>query len=34
MRMKAMRDLRDMLCDELDKIAAKRDMNPGDLERK
>lgn len=32
MSMKAMRDLRDMLCDELDKIAAKRDMNPGDLE--
>ena len=32
MGMKAMRDLRDMLCDELDKIAAKRDMNPGDLE--
>ena len=32
MGMKAMRDLRDMLCDELDKIAAKRNMNPGDLE--
>lgn len=32
MGMKAMRDLRDMLCDELDKIAAKHDMNPGDLE--
>ena len=31
MSMKAMRDLRDMLCDELDKIAAKRDMNPGTI---
>ena len=33
MSMKSMYELRDMLCDELDKIAAKRDMNPGDLEK-
>lgn len=32
MSMKAMRDLRDMLCKELDEIAAKREMNAGDLE--
>ena len=32
MSMKAMHDLRDMLCKELDEIAAKREMNAGDLE--
>lgn len=32
MSMKAMRDLREMLCKELDEIAAKREMNAGDLE--
>ena len=32
MSMKALDDLRDMLCDELDEIAKKQEMSAGDLE--
>lgn len=32
MSMKAMEDLRDMLCEELDEIARKQEMSAGDLE--
>lgn len=32
MSMKALEDLREMLCEELDKIAKKQDMSAGDLE--
>lgn len=32
MSMKALEDLREMLCDELDEIAKKQEMNAGDLE--